>query len=154
VSADLLLFLHLAGAFLFVGGALAAGALRIEAMRRRHPGEIALLLRAVRPLVAAIGTGLLFAVAFGSALAHRLGYPFGSSWLVATYALLVWIVLAGGAAGREDRRTRELAEALAVENDTSIRELTTRLRDPLNLTLNASLLLAVLGIVALMVWRP
>lgn len=153
MSTDLLLFLHLAGAFLFVGGALAAAALRLEALRR-DAGEVALLLRAVRPLVAAIGVGLLLAVGFGVLLARRLGYGLDAGWLVATYALLAWIVLVGAAAGRQDRRTRELAQALSSESRTTDAVLARRLRDPLNLGLDASLVLAVLAIVALMVWRP
>jgi hypothetical protein len=57
-------------------------------------------------------------------------------------------------AGRQDRHTRELAEQLASEDDSSSAELRLRLRDPLNLALNASLLAATIAIVALMVWKP
>ena len=50
--------------------------------------------------------------------------------------------------------TRELAERLAADGDASSADLTRRLRDPLNLALNASMLIAIVAIVALMVWKP
>ena len=154
MSTQWLLFLHLAGAFLFVSGAVAAAVLRLAAMRHERPSEVALLLRAVRPAVPLIGAGLLLVLVFGLWLADRLGYDLGSTWLTATFALLAWAVAVGGLAGRQDRRTRELAERLAKEGDAPSAELARRLRDPLNLALNASLLVATVAIVALMVWRP
>ena len=57
MSAQWLLFGHLAGAFLYVGGALAAAVLRVAAVREDRPSHVALLLRAVRPAVALIGYG-------------------------------------------------------------------------------------------------
>jgi hypothetical protein len=74
------------------------------------------------------------------------------SWLAV--ALLAWIILVGGVAGRQDRHTRELAERLAAGDDEPSEDLTARLRDPLNLALNASLLVATVAVVALMVWKP
>jgi len=61
MSTEWLLFLHLAGAFLFVAGAVAAATLRIAAMRRERPSEIALLMRAARPAVPLIAGGLVLA---------------------------------------------------------------------------------------------
>ena len=154
MSTELLLFLHLAGAFLFVSGAVAAGVLRLAAIKRDRPSEIALLTRAARPAVPLIGLGLILVVVFGFWLADRLGYDLGSGWLTATFALLAWVVVVGGLAGRQDRHTRELAERLAVEGDAPSAELARRLRDPANLALNGSLLVATIAIVALMVWKP
>lgn len=154
MSFEWLLFLHLAGAFLFVSGAVAAAVLRIAAIRRERPSEVALLLRAVRPAVPLIGLGLVLVLVFGFWLADRLSVGLGSSWLVATFVLLGWIVAVGAVAGRQDRRTRELAERLAAERDEPSAKLDRRLRDPVNLALNASLLAATGAIVALMVWKP
>lgn len=154
MSTHLLLFLHLAGAFLFVSGAVAAAVLRTAAMRRERPSDVALLLRAVRPTIPLIGVGLVVVLAFGFWLADRLGYDLGTTWLTLTFVLLGWIVVVGGLAGRQDRRTRELAERLAAERDEPSDELSCRLRDPVNLALNVSLLAATAGIVALMVWKP
>jgi uncharacterized membrane protein len=154
MSDDTILFLHLAGGFLFVGGSIAAAVLRAAAMRRDRPSEIALLLRAVRPAVPLVGGGLVLAVVMGFWLADRLGYGLGAGWLSATFALLAWIAVVGSVAGRQDRHTRELAERLAADGDAPGAELSQRLRDPLNLALNASLLAAITAIVALMVWTP
>ena len=154
MSVEWLLFLHLTGAFLYISGAVAAAALRLAALRRERPAEIALLLRAVRPLVPVLGIGLSMVVVFGIWLADRLGIGLGAGWITATFVLLGWIVVAGAVAGRQDRHTRELAERLARETDAPSAELASRLRDPVNLALNASLLVATVAIVALMVWKP
>lgn len=154
MSDQWLLFGHLAGAFVFVSGAVAAAVLRIAAMRRERPSEVALLMRAVRPAVPLIGAGVVLVAVFGFWLTDRLGYDLGATWLSLTFALLGWAVVVGGLTGRQDRHTRELAERLAGEGDTPSEELSRRLRDPLNLGLNASLLVATIAIVALMVWRP
>ena len=154
MSEDGILFLHLAGVLLFVGGSIAAAVLRVAAMRREQPSEIALLLRAVRPAVPIVALGLLLAIASGFWLVARLELDLGATWLTLTFALLAWVVVVGAVAGRGDRHTRELAERLAADGDTPSADLARRLRDPVNLALNASLLLAVTAIVALMVWKP
>jgi uncharacterized membrane protein len=153
MTGEALLFLHLAGAFVFVGGSLAAALLRVAALRSDDSRTIAVLLRAVRPVVPIVGGGLVVAVGFGAWLAHRDGYAFGSSWLSATFGLLGWMLVVGGFAGRQDRHTRELAERLATTGGDST-ELRARLRDPLNLVLNGSMLAATVAVVALMVWKP
>jgi uncharacterized membrane protein len=154
MSTHWLLFLHLTGAFLFVSGAAAAAALRFSALRPQRPSGIALLMRAVRPLVPIVGVGLVLVLVFGIWLADRLGYGLESTWLVWTFVLLTWLVGVGAIAGRQDRQTRELAERLAADGDEPSEALARRLRDPLNLALNASLLVATVAIVALMVWKP
>ncbi len=149
------LFLHLAGAFLFVGGSITAAVLRVAAMQpRRRPSEVTLLLRATRPAVPVVVVGLVLVVAAGFWLVDRLGFDLGAGWLSWTFALLGWLIVAGAVAGRQDRHTRELAERLAAGDDAPSEELSRRLRDPLNLLLNASMLAAVAAIVALMVWKP
>jgi uncharacterized membrane protein len=154
MSSQVLLFLHLVGAFLFVGGGLVAAVLRLAAIRPDRPSHVALLLRAVRPAVPLIALGLVLVLVFGFWLADRYGYDLGATWLTLTFVLLGWAVVVGGLAGRQDRHTRELAERLAREGDERSAELSERLRDPVNLALNGSLLVATVGILALMVWRP
>jgi uncharacterized membrane protein len=154
MSNDAILFLHLAGAFLFVGGSITAAVLRFGAMRRERPSEIALLMRAVRPAVPVVGAGLLVAVGAGFWLADRIGLDLGTGWLTWTFVLLAWLAVVGAVAGRQDRHTRELAERLAADGDAPSDELSRRLHDPLNLVLNASMLAAIVAIVALMVWKP
>jgi uncharacterized membrane protein len=154
VARDWALFLHLVGVLVFVGGSVGVTALRLLAIGKERPSESALLLRAVRPLVPLVGLGLLATVAAGAWLAHELGIPYDSGWLQWTYVLVGWLLVVGAVAGRLDRRTRELAERLAADGDRPSEELARRLRDPVALTLDASLLLATLAIVALMVWKP
>ena len=80
--------------------------------------------------------------------------PYDSSWLQTTYVLVVWLGVVGAVAGRLDRKTRELAERTAAEGDRPSDELARRLRDPVALALDASMLVATVAIVALMVWKP
>ena len=154
MSEDGILFLHFAGVLLFVGGSIAAAVLRLAAMRRERPSEIALLLRAVRPAVPLVAGGLVLAIAAGFWLAHRLDLDLGATWLTLTFGLLAWLIVVGAVAGRQDRATRELAERLAGDADTPSNDLERRLRDPVNLVLNATMLLGIVAIVALMVWKP
>jgi uncharacterized membrane protein len=154
MSEDGILFLHFAGVLLFVGGSIAAAVLRLAAMRRERPSEIALLLRAVRPAVPLVAGGLVLAIAAGFWLAHRLDLDLGATWLTLTFGLLAWLTVVGAVAGRQDRVTRELAERLAGDADTPSNDLERRLRDPVNLVLNATMLLGIVAIVALMVWKP
>jgi uncharacterized membrane protein len=151
---DGILLLHLAGVLLFVGGSVAAGVLRLAAMSRERPSEIALLLRAVRPVVPLVGAGLAVAVAAGFWLAHHLQISLSATWLTLTFALIGWMAVVGAIAGRQDRATRELAESLAADGDAPSADLARRLRDPVNLALNGSLFAATVAVVALMVWKP
>jgi uncharacterized membrane protein len=153
VGTDTLVFLHLLGAFLFVGGSLAATVLRVAAIRAPDAAAAAVLLRAVRPAVPIVGAGFVLAVVLGFALVERIGLEYSAAWLSATFALLLWLLVVGAVAGRSDRRTRELAEKLALEGGPT-GELRRRLVDPLNLLLNGSLLAATFAVVALMVFKP
>jgi uncharacterized membrane protein len=154
MARDWALFLHLLGVLLFVGGSVGVTALRLFAIGKERPSDSALLLRSVRPLVPLVGLGLLLTVGAGAWLAHELGVPYDSGWLLWTYALVAWLVVVGAFAGRLDRRTRELAERVASEGDRPSVDLVRRLRDPVALTLDASMLVATIAIVALMVWKP
>ena len=154
MARDWALFLHLAGVLLFVGGSIAVTALRVLAVGKQRPSESALLLRAVRPLVPLVGGGLILTLGAGIWLADEIGVAYDSGWLQATYALVAWLAVVGALAGRMDRRTRRLAEHLAATDDRPSAELARRLRDPVALTLDASMLVATVAIVALMVWQP
>ena len=154
MARDWALFLHLLGVLLFVGASVAVTALRLLAIAKERPSQSALLLQAVRPLVPLLGLGLLLTVAAGAWLAHEVGVSYDAGWLRWTYVLLAWLVVVGSIAGRLDRRTRELAERVAADGDGPSVELARRLRDPVALTLDASMLVATVAIVALMVWQP
>lgn len=148
------LFLHLVGAFLFVGGAIVAGVV-FEAARRRHrPSEIALLLGLARVAVILVAVGGTVLVPFGLWLVHldRVGY--GSGWVAGALALFIVAGILGAVGGRRPKRARLLAERLAQEGDVETAELRTLLSDRVALALNYVSAVLVVAIVALMVFKP
>jgi uncharacterized membrane protein len=151
---DWLLFLHVSGAFLLLGGAVAAGILNVAAQGRQRPSEIALLLGLIRPAVIVISVGFVVSFAFGLWLVHEANFGYGDAWVV--ISLVLWAVAGflGDQGGRRDRATRELAERLATEGDGPSPELRARLRDPISLVCSYGSALAVLAILGLMIWRP
>jgi uncharacterized membrane protein len=151
---DWLLFLHVTGAFLVLGGSVIAGVFNFAALRRERPSEIALLFRLTRVAVVSIGAGMVLTLGFGLWLVHHVGYGWSEIWIV--LALVLWVLsnALGGIGGKGERRVRELAERLAAEGDLPSPELTARLRDPVRLALSWSsgaLLIVILG---LMIWKP
>jgi uncharacterized membrane protein len=154
VARDWALFLHLVGVIAMVGGSIGVTALRLGAIGKERPSQSATLLGAARPLVPVVAGGLVLAVAAGFWLADQAGYSLGAGWLHWTYALVGFLAVVGAIAGRRDRHTRELAERLSAGGDDPSQELARRLRDPVALTLDGSMLVAMVAIVALMVWKP
>ena len=100
---DWLLFLHVTGAFLVLGGAVMAGIFNFAALQRERPSEIAVLFRLARVAVVAIGAGMGLTLVFGLWLVHNAGYGWGETWIV--LALVLWVL--SNAHGRHRRRTRE-----------------------------------------------
>jgi uncharacterized membrane protein len=149
-----LLGLHVTGAFLLLGGAVAAGVLSILALRSKRPSEIALLLGVTRVAVVAIGIGSILTLVIGLWLVSRLNYSFGETWIVASIILWIAASAAGGIGGGRDKDTRLAAERLAAEGDAPSAELTARLRDPAALVLSWGSGLGMLAVLALMVWKP
>jgi uncharacterized membrane protein len=151
---DWLLFFHVTGAFLLVGGAVIAAVLNVGALRRERPSEIALLLGLIRIAVAAIGAGAVLTLVFGLWLVHVAGYSYGSFWVIA--ALVLWVAsnAMGSRGGKHDKETRELAERLAAEGDRPNPALQRRLRAPASLLGSYGSGLLVLLIVVDMIWKP
>jgi uncharacterized membrane protein len=151
---DWALFLHVSGAFLFLGGAVIAGVFSVTALRRERPSEIAALLRLTRWGVTSVSIGVLMTLAFGLWLVDIVGYDWSDAWIV--ISLVLWVVSSalGGIGGRRDKETRLLAERLAAEGDAAAPELQARLRDPLSLGLSWAAGVAALAILALMIWKP
>ena len=149
-----LLFLHVTGAFFFLGGAVVAWVLGIAAARRERPSEIAALLRLTGAAAGAIGLGMALTVVFGLWLVFDLdAYDLWDGWVLA--ALVMWVLAGalGGAGGKRDKETRLLAERFA-ETDVPTGELVARVRDPLTLSLNIASTLLGFAILALMIWKP
>jgi uncharacterized membrane protein len=151
---DWLLFLHVTGAFLVLGGAVMAGIFNFAALKRERPSEVAVLFRLARVAVGAIGAGLGLTLIFGLWLVHNVGYGWGQTWIV--LALVLWVLASamGGIGGGRERQTRELAERLAAEGDAPSQELSARLRDPMWLALSWGSGIVVIAILALMIWKP
>jgi len=146
--------LHVAFAFLFVGGSTAAGVLNTLALRAERPSETAFLLKLIRYTLPVIFAGVFGTLVFGIWLWHCLGFPLGTGWIWA--ALVLWVVSSalGGMGGRHQERAREVAERLAAEGDTSNDELRAILRDPKAMALSYGAGAATLAILVLMIWKP
>jgi uncharacterized membrane protein len=150
-----LLFFHVTGAFLFLGGAVVAWVLGIAAARRKRPSEIALLLGLTGTAAAAIGLGMMLTIVFGLWLVFDLEvYDLSDGWVIA--ALVMWVLSGalGGAGGKRDKETRRLAGRLAAEADVPSSELNARVRDPVALSLNIASSLLGFAILAVMIWKP
>ena len=149
-----LLFLHVTGAFMVLGGAVMAAIFNFAALRRELPSEVVVLFRLTRIAVRSITIGMVVALAFGLWLVSDADYGWGETWIV--LALILWVLAnaMGGAGGGRDKRTRELAERLAAGGDQPSLELRARLRDPLTLALSWGSGIVVIAILALMIWKP
>jgi uncharacterized membrane protein len=151
---DWLLFLHVTGAFLVLGGAVMAGIFNFAALRRERPSEVAVLFRLARVAVVAIGAGMVLTLGFGLWLVHQAGYGWGETWIVLSLVLWVLANALGGMGGGREKQTRKLAERLAAEGDTPSQELSARLHDPVRLALSWSSGIVIVAILALMIWKP
>jgi uncharacterized membrane protein len=153
---DWLLFLHVTGAFFLVGGTVTAAVFTVLSRRCERPSEVATLLALVRYALPFIYAGVTLTLIFGLWLVHAAGqgYSYGATWVVA--ALVLWVLAnaCGGAGGARELRTRQLAERLAAEGDSSTEELRAQLREPLSLVLNLGSGLMVFAVLALMIWKP
>jgi uncharacterized membrane protein len=151
---DWLLFLHVTGAFLLVGGAVVAIVLDIAAQSRERPSEIALLLGLVRIPVVGIVIGSILLLVFGLWLVDERGYSYDEAWIVGAIVLLVAGNVVGALGGRREDATRQLAEELAEKGDAPSVALKQRLRDPISLILSYFGGVAVIAALVLMVWKP
>jgi uncharacterized membrane protein len=151
---DWLLFLHMTGAFLVIGGAAMAGVFNFSALRSERPSDVVLFFRFARVAVAAIGVGMVLTLGFGLWLVHDAGYGWGETWIV--LALVLWVLsnAMGGIGGNREKQVRALAERLTAEGDVPSPELSARLRDPVWLALSWGSGIVVIAILALMIWKP
>jgi uncharacterized membrane protein len=153
---DWLLFFHVSGAFLLVGGTVVAGFLTIAALRYERPSEIAALLGLIRISLPFIYAGAALTLVFGLWLVHEAGqgYSYGDAWVIA--AIVLWVVAnaLGGIGGRRQEEVRQLAQRLAAEHDEASDQLRTRLFDRAGLALSLGSGVAVFAVLALMIWKP
>src|SRR6476659_5475580 len=128
---DWLLMLHITGAFLLVGGSVAAGVLNTMALRAERPSDTALLLGLIRKTVPVIGLGSVAVLVFGLWLVfQRDSIDFFSFWILA--AIVLWAVMGalGGAGGKHQERAPAKAGQLAAVGHSSDAELSALLHDP------------------------
>jgi uncharacterized membrane protein len=146
------LFVHLVGAFLFVGGLIVAAVCFEAARRRTEPAEIAIMLGLSRSGVALVGIGGVVLLVGGLWLAGVV-HAYGDAWLDAAIALFVITVAVGGIGGQRPKQARLLATKLAAEGGDR-GELRRLLDDRSALVLNYLGAVLVVAILVLMVWRP
>mgnify|MGYP003385617473 CR=1 FL=1 len=146
------LYTHLLGVALFVGGVCTASICRHAANSMSKPSDIAMILGVARKAAPLVAFGLIVVLISGCMLVDH-EYSFSEAWVIAALSLVVWMLIVGGVAGRSDRKTRELAEA-ECDNVTVSDQLTTRLHDKVTISLNISMIVAIIIILALMVWKP
>jgi uncharacterized membrane protein len=149
-----LLFLHVTGAFLLLGGGVVAGSLNIAALRRDRPSEIVLLFGLIRIAVVSILIGTLLAFVFGLWLVHEAGYGYGDGWVITAIVLLIVANAMGGIGGKRDEATAKFAAELAAQGDAPSPELRSRVRDPISLALSYGSGLVLVAILAIMIWKP
>jgi uncharacterized membrane protein len=149
-----LLFFHVTGAFLLLGGGVIAAALNLAALRRERPSEILLLFSLIRVAVVPIMLGGLLALVFGLWLVHEAGYGYGETWIVLALVLFVLGNALGGVGGRRDERTARFARELAASGDAPSAELRARVRDPISLALSYGSGLILVALLAIMIWKP
>jgi uncharacterized membrane protein len=151
-----LLFLHVTGAFLFLGGSVVAAVLNNAAQRRERPSEVAVLLRLTRIAAIAISAGVPMLFFFGLWLvsAAPYDYGYGQAWVIAALVLFVLTNAIGGFVGKREKETRLLAESLAAGGDAPRPELRARLRERRALVLVWTSFLLTIAILVLMIWKP
>jgi uncharacterized membrane protein len=151
---DWLLFLHVTGAFLVIGGAAMTGVFNFSALRSERPSDVVLFFRFARVAVGAIGVGMVLTLGFGLWLVHDAGYGWGETWIV--LALVLWVLsnAMSGIGGKREKQVRALAERLTAEGDAPSPELSARLRDPVGLALSWGSGIVVIAILAIMIWKP
>ena len=153
---ETLLFLHLLGVFLIVGGAAIATALGIRASKSRRTRTIAelsgLSIVAERYVVT---PGAVLALIAGTFLVHRTGHTFDEFWLVAAYVLWVtalsigWLVL-----GRHSVAVHKHAKELAAGGVEESDELQAEAAAPVGMVFGLVQNVILLAFLYLMVVRP
>jgi uncharacterized membrane protein len=149
-----LLMLHIAAAFLLVGGSTTAAILNVMAVRSEKPSETAFLLKLIRRALPLIFAGVLGTLVFGIWLWHDLGFGIGTGWIWA--ALVFWALASalGGRGGRHQEQVREAAERQAAAGDTMTAELRAMIRDPKALAVNYAAGVATIAVLVIMIWKP
>lgn len=150
-----LMMIHVTGAFLYLGGGVAAGVLNLRAWHAERPSEVLLLYRLIsRVALPAIGIGAVTTLVIGLWLVHHAGYSYGTFWVWAAIVLWVAAGALGSRGGRYQERTSTEARRLVDSGDAMTPELRALVRDPLGNALSYSSGVLLVLILVLMVWKP
>jgi uncharacterized membrane protein len=151
-----LLFLHLLGVFLIVGGAGVATALGIKMSKSRRARTIAEM--ASLSIVAeryVITPGAILALVAGTFLVHRSGHDFGEFWVIAAYVLWAVAITIGWAIlGRHSSRLKAHANRLVGDGVDEDDELRKAAAAPVGPVFGAVQNVILLAFLYLMVARP
>ena len=99
-----------------------------------------------------VGVGAVLVLAFGLWLVELRGFSFSDAWVAGALTLFALALVLGALGGRRPRQAWLLASRLARNDDTVGRELRRLLEDRGSAATNYAAVLAVLAILALMVW--
>src|SRR6266540_1518733 len=122
-----LLFLHILGVFMIVGGAGVATALGIKMSKSRHSRAIAdmssVSIIAERYVIT---SGAILALVAGTFLVHKSGHQFDEFWIIAAYvlwivAITIGFVILGRHSSSLNRHANELL-ANGVEEDDGLQK--------------------------------
>ena len=154
---EILLFLHILGAFLLVAGASVSTAAAIAATRTTSVRAIGLLTRvALRAELLTIIPGALLAIVFGSWLVQHLdAYDFDEAWISGAYVL--WVVALGlgtGVLSPFTRRVGRRADQLEAEGTETSEELRALASAPRGAITGTVLNVIILAFLYLMVFKP
>jgi uncharacterized membrane protein len=148
------LFFHLVAALVFVAGIVVAGVAFAAARRRENPAEIALLLGVSRVGALLVAVGALAVLGFGLWLVHLGGYSLSASWIRGALILYAIALTLGAYGGQHPKQARQLATELAAGNSVTTPRLRGLLLHRQSRLANYGAALAVLAILALMVFKP
>lgn len=151
---DVALFFHLVGVLVFTAGIALAGAAFETARGRDRPAEIALLLGVARIGVLLVALGGVLLLGFGLWLVHLGHFSYADAWIDAAIVLYLVALVLGSLGGQRPKQARVLATRLAAEQAPASDELRALLDDRLSRGANYASVLVVLGILALMVFKP
>jgi uncharacterized membrane protein len=151
-----LLFLHILGVFMIVGGASVATALGIKMSKSRHARAIADMSSV--SIVAeryVITPGAILALVAGTFLVHRSGHQFDEFWIIAAYVLWIaaitigWMIL-GRHSSSLNRHANELL-AKGIDEDDRLQKAAAA---PVGPVFGAVQNVILLAFIYLMVVRP
>jgi uncharacterized membrane protein len=153
---ETLLYFHLLGVFLIVGGAAIATAIGIKLSKTARPHTVAELSRLSTIAERYVITpGAILAIVAGSWLVHKGGYRYGSFWVIGSYVLWVTALTIGWAIlGRHTTRIHRRARQLVADGVDESPELQREAAAPSAMIFGLGQNVILLAFIYLMVVKP